>query len=77
MSDAAVSADPESSGPVNTKVEHSGFRQAILLVKRPMEMSSRIQHNQAAALDSHGEQSVWQGLPGPDRVIFENGVRFG
>ena len=77
MGDAAVSADPDPAGPVNTEVEHSGFRQAILLVKRPMEMSSRIQHNQAAALDSHNEQSVWQALPGPDRMVFENVVRLG
>jgi hypothetical protein len=71
----AVSADPGPAGPVNAEAQNGGLWQAILLVERPMEVSMGIEDKQAATLDCHDEQAIWQSLAGPDRVISKNRVR--
>src|ERR1700731_4210610 len=74
---APVTADPDASGPVYPQVEDRRFRQSILLVKRSVKMPAGVQENQTAPLHGHHEEAIWQRLPGPERVIPEDGVCLG
>ena len=73
---SAVSTDPGPAGPINVEAQNCGLWQAILLVERPMEVSTGIEDEQAATLDCHDEETIWQSVAGPDRVISENRIRF-